>query len=253
MGGGFVLNGAGEVSGMTQVMEWGLIETPIFLTNTISVGAVSDGVVRYMIDRYPGIGDEHDVIIPIVGECDDSWLNDIAGRHVKREHVLEAINTAVRRAGRRGRRRRRHRDDHLRLQGRDRHLVAQAPRGARRLHPGRAGDVELREDAQPARRRPPRRRGARGEAPEHAPARARLRLDHRGRRHRRAAAQPPDQPPLQARRPRHRPGRLVRRPRLGRDRGRLLDREPDPAPHAEDGLQDEDPPRSAAWTRSTRR
>src|SRR6478609_2875644 len=46
IGGGFVLNGAGEVSGMTQVMEWGLIETPILLTNTMSVGAVSDAVVR---------------------------------------------------------------------------------------------------------------------------------------------------------------------------------------------------------------
>src|SRR5215467_9342302 len=93
-GGGFVLNGAGEVSGLTQVMEWGLIETPILLTNTISVGAVSDALARYMIERYPGIGDEHDVIIPVVGECDDSWLNDIAGRHVKEIHVLEAIRTA---------------------------------------------------------------------------------------------------------------------------------------------------------------
>ena len=93
-GGGFVLNGAGEVSGLTQVMEWGLIETPILLTNTMSVGAVSDAVARYMVDRYPGIGDEHDVIIPVVGECDDSWLNDIAGRHVKEANVLEAIQTA---------------------------------------------------------------------------------------------------------------------------------------------------------------
>jgi D-aminopeptidase len=94
IGGGFVLNGAGEVSGLTQVMEWGLIETPILLTNTLSVGAVADGVARYMVDRYPGIGDEHDVILPIVGECDDSWLNDIAGRHVKDTHVLEAIHSA---------------------------------------------------------------------------------------------------------------------------------------------------------------
>ncbi len=94
VGGGFVLNGAGEVSGMTQVMEWGLIETPILLTNTMSVGSVSDAVVRYMVNRYPGIGDEHDVIIPIVGECDDSWLNDISGRHVKAQHVLDAINNA---------------------------------------------------------------------------------------------------------------------------------------------------------------
>jgi len=93
-GGGFVLNGAGEVSGMTQLMEWGLVETPMMLTNTMAVGAVADGVARYLVDRYPGIGDEHDVIIPIVGECDDSWLNDIAGRHVRDQHVLEAIQNA---------------------------------------------------------------------------------------------------------------------------------------------------------------
>jgi D-aminopeptidase len=94
VGGGFILNGAGEVSGMTQLLEWGLIETPIFLTNTLSVGAVSDAAVKWMVDRFPGIGDEHDVIIPLVGECDDSWLNDIAGRHVRAEHVDEALRTA---------------------------------------------------------------------------------------------------------------------------------------------------------------
>src|SRR5512144_3083347 len=94
VGGGFVLNGAGEVSGMTQLMEWGLIETPIFLTNTLSVGAVSDAAVKWMVEKYPSIGGEHDVIIPLVGECDDSWLNDVAGRHVKEQHVYEAIQSA---------------------------------------------------------------------------------------------------------------------------------------------------------------
>jgi D-aminopeptidase len=94
VGGGFILNGAGEVSGLTQVLEWGLLETPIFLTNTLSVGAVSDAAVKWMVERYPGIGAEHDVIIPVVGECDDSWLNDIAGRHVKEEHVAEALAAA---------------------------------------------------------------------------------------------------------------------------------------------------------------
>lgn len=93
-GGGFVLNGAGEVSGLTQLMEWGLVETPIFLTNTLSVGAVSDAAVQWMIEQFPGIGDEHDVLIPLVGECDDSWLNDVAGRHVKAENVREALETA---------------------------------------------------------------------------------------------------------------------------------------------------------------
>jgi D-aminopeptidase len=94
IGGGFVLNGAGEVSGMTQLMEWGLVETPIFLTNTLSVGQVSDAAVEWMVEQFPGIGNEHDVLIPLVGECDDSWLNDVAGRHVKAANVREALNTA---------------------------------------------------------------------------------------------------------------------------------------------------------------
>jgi D-aminopeptidase len=94
-GGGFVLNGAGEVSGLTQVLEWGLIETPILLTNTLSVGTCSHGLVRYMVEKYPGLGREYDVVIPLVGECDDSWLNDIRGRHVRPEHVYEAVKNAA--------------------------------------------------------------------------------------------------------------------------------------------------------------
>src|SRR5690349_17838002 len=55
VGSGFVLNGAGEVSGLTQVTEWGLIETPILLTNTLSVGAVSEATVKYLVERNPRI------------------------------------------------------------------------------------------------------------------------------------------------------------------------------------------------------
>ena len=95
VGGGFVLNGAGEVSGLTQVLEWGQIETPILLTNTLAVGAVSEATVQHMVETYPEIGREADVIIPVVGECDDSWLNDIAGRHVRKQHVYEAFETAT--------------------------------------------------------------------------------------------------------------------------------------------------------------
>lgn len=91
LAGSFVLNGAGEVSGLTQVDEWGLLETPILLTSTMSVGKVSDATVKWMTRRFPGIGSEYDVIIPIVGECDDSWLNDAVGRHVRSEHVYRAI------------------------------------------------------------------------------------------------------------------------------------------------------------------
>jgi D-aminopeptidase len=93
--GGFVLNGAGEVSGLTQVQEWGLLETPILLTNTMSVGKVSDAVVKWMTRKWPKIGGEEDVVIPLVGECDDSWLNDAVGRHVRSEHVYRAIEQAA--------------------------------------------------------------------------------------------------------------------------------------------------------------
>jgi len=94
LAGTFVLNGAGEVSGLTQVEEWGLLETPILLTSTMSVGKVSDATVKWMTRHFPGIGTEYDVIIPIVGECDDSWLNDAVGRHVRSEHVYRAIEQA---------------------------------------------------------------------------------------------------------------------------------------------------------------
>ncbi len=94
MAGGFVLNGAGELSGLTQIMEWGIIETPILLTNTLSVGTCSAAAVEYMVAAYPSIGREADVIIPVVGECDDSWLNDIAGGHVHSNHVHDAIENA---------------------------------------------------------------------------------------------------------------------------------------------------------------
>src|SRR6185369_345816 len=49
---------------------------------------------RYLVGKYPGVGSELDVMIPLVAECDDSWLNDIAGSHVRAEHVLAAIEGA---------------------------------------------------------------------------------------------------------------------------------------------------------------
>jgi D-aminopeptidase len=95
IGGTFVLNGAGELAGLTQVQEWGLMETPILLTNTLSVGKVSDAAVKWMSKKYPAIGSEEDVVIPIVGECDDSFLNDAVGRHIRTEHVYNAIDKAT--------------------------------------------------------------------------------------------------------------------------------------------------------------
>lgn len=93
--GGFILSGAGEVSGFTQVSEWGLIETPIALTNTLSVGRVSDSVIKWMAQKYDRIRDFQEVIIPVVGECDDSFLNDAVGLHIKPQNVFSALDSAT--------------------------------------------------------------------------------------------------------------------------------------------------------------
>ncbi len=92
--GAFAANGVGEIVGISAVREWGLIETPIMLTNSQSVGAVYDGTVRWMMDHDPRVGVE-DACMPIVGECDDSFLNDMRGMHVKEEHVRAALDAAA--------------------------------------------------------------------------------------------------------------------------------------------------------------
>jgi len=74
--GGFVLNGVGEMAGLTQALEWGYIETPILLTNSLSVGRVLHGVISHMVKKHPEIGTREDVVLPVVGEADDSFLND---------------------------------------------------------------------------------------------------------------------------------------------------------------------------------
>jgi len=89
----FVLNGNGAMTGLDWVKESGFLEGPILLTNTLSVGTVYDATVTWMLRRYAQIGNE-DTCLPVVGECDDSTLNDIRGRHVKEEHVLAALDSA---------------------------------------------------------------------------------------------------------------------------------------------------------------
>lgn len=88
----FVGNAFGKLAGSTQVEELGTIETPIVLTNTLSVAAGIDGVVRWTLSR-PGNEDVRSVNA-LVGETNDGGLNDIRGMHVKPTHVVEAIATA---------------------------------------------------------------------------------------------------------------------------------------------------------------
>jgi D-aminopeptidase len=70
-----VLNGAGELTCSLEIAEHGVIRTPVYLTATMSVGRVYDGAVAHAVATDPRVGVD-DVVIPVVGECDDSWLND---------------------------------------------------------------------------------------------------------------------------------------------------------------------------------
>lgn len=96
--GGAVLNGAGECTGFLASQEWGLLETPIFLTSTMQVGRVFDAACELLGADEPAIGDE-DVIIPVVAECDDSFLNDARRMQVTRDDVAAALTAARAAAG----------------------------------------------------------------------------------------------------------------------------------------------------------
>jgi D-aminopeptidase len=92
--GSFVLNGTGEMTGLAWVTESGFLEYPIALTNTLNVPRVANGVMSWMIARYPEIGITDDTLTPVVAECDDGRLNDIQGRHVSEQDVIAALDGA---------------------------------------------------------------------------------------------------------------------------------------------------------------
>ena len=89
-----VLNGAGELTGSLGIREWGLLETPVYLTSTHAVGRVYDGAVSVAMAGDPRIGVE-EVAIPVVGECDDSWLSDARVPHVQPADVARAVSEAA--------------------------------------------------------------------------------------------------------------------------------------------------------------
>ena len=91
--GGAVLNGAGECTGFLAAAEWGLAETPVFLTSTMQLGRVYDAACELLIAEDPAIGVD-DVIIPIVAECDDSFLNDARRMQVSAGDVGAALVAA---------------------------------------------------------------------------------------------------------------------------------------------------------------
>lgn len=90
-----VINGFGKTIGTVQVNELGTIETPIILTNTLSVGIAADALIDYMLEQNPDIGKTTGTVNPVVGECNDMLLNDIRAKGVTKEHVFQAIKNAA--------------------------------------------------------------------------------------------------------------------------------------------------------------
>ncbi len=89
--GWFSLNGNGEMTGAAWIEESGMLDGPVVITNTHSVGVARDAVVGWQIRQDP----HHPAwLLPVVAETYDGFLNDIDGFHVKAEHVLAALDGA---------------------------------------------------------------------------------------------------------------------------------------------------------------
>jgi len=91
----YVINGFGKTTGLVQVNELGVLESPIMLTNTFSVPAVTQGTLQYMLDAHEEIGDTTGTINIVVGECNDSHLNSIRRCVVQPQDAIEAIRSAT--------------------------------------------------------------------------------------------------------------------------------------------------------------
>jgi D-aminopeptidase len=96
--GAAILNGNGECTGMMFMRECGIIETPIFLTSTMQLGRVYDAAIEILVDEEPQIG-VLDVVIPVVAECDDSFLSDPRRVRVTVDDVRAALHDARASAG----------------------------------------------------------------------------------------------------------------------------------------------------------
>jgi D-aminopeptidase len=89
----FVGNGFGKLAGSTQIKELGTLESPVILTNTLSVAAGMEGIIQYTLSL-PG-NEKVKSVNAVVGETNDSYLNDIRGMHIKSADVIQAIKNAT--------------------------------------------------------------------------------------------------------------------------------------------------------------
>lgn len=89
-----VINGFGKTSGLVQLEELGTLESPIALTNTLSVGTVQQALVNYMLKDHPEIGTTSGTVNVVVGECNDGYLNDIRACSIQKDDVYDALADA---------------------------------------------------------------------------------------------------------------------------------------------------------------
>ena len=89
-----VLNGFGKSVGLVQLAELGVLETPIALTNTYSVGTVATAQIRHCFAANPESGRSLPTVNPLVFECNDGFLNDIQRLAVSEDHYLDALEDA---------------------------------------------------------------------------------------------------------------------------------------------------------------
>jgi D-aminopeptidase len=88
-------NGNGEMTGTHWIDASGYLEEPIVLTDTLDIGRADDGVVDWMIEHHPQVGNTDDVPLPVVAECDDQLLNDIQRRVVGPQDVRALLDAAA--------------------------------------------------------------------------------------------------------------------------------------------------------------
>ena len=88
------INGSGELTSAVQMRESGVNETPIGLTNTMGVPSVAHGLIELALEENADAGLESPTVVPTVSECDDSFLNDARGLHIRPAHAREAFRGA---------------------------------------------------------------------------------------------------------------------------------------------------------------
>src|SRR5690606_21463304 len=90
----FSLNGNGEMTGTHWIEESGYLEGPVMITNTHSVGAVHQGVIKWRVEKAAADATGYWWSLPVVAETWDGHLNDINGFHVTEKHAARALAAA---------------------------------------------------------------------------------------------------------------------------------------------------------------